>query len=326
MASLNQYGLSKALGSKMKPVKPVAFGNFALLETVAEVLRTREPVAPIEGGTASFTFDQDRVVAQAFEDVREGAAPDAILWDRTLCRNFKRRCRELGMDAPVALFNRRLINIRKNKKRYAKKGIVLSPTTKSEPHPSIIPEYAHVVEFALVRLRYRYGVSIDDILLDPALSDQYERLARSIAPKLRPMDLRLAALYVRKSRYIKKHERNSIELLDLDEVEHAWTSLVNLGAVHIDDVPPTVGLFELKESRRVLYVASSQNLKGTVAHLLSAHALQIMANGFWMPNPEHIGLQFLAAKTVSGTSIKKWESKLIHDRQPLFNWPISDAA
>ena len=42
MAELNQYALSKILGSKMKPIKEAEFGNFSLLETTAEVLRSRE--------------------------------------------------------------------------------------------------------------------------------------------------------------------------------------------------------------------------------------------------------------------------------------------
>ena len=69
----------------------------------------------------------------------------------------------------IPISTRRLLNVRKNSPRYRKHGIEISPTTKKEIHPSIVPEYAHVIEFALVKLRYRYGSSIDDILMDESL-------------------------------------------------------------------------------------------------------------------------------------------------------------
>jgi len=194
---LNQYAISKILGSKMTPVKQGRFGNFGLLGTTAEVLRARQS-SRLAHETMHFSYDQDRLVVQAFEAVRQGAAPDAILWNRSLAQAFTKQCRELGLAAPDAFLNRRLINIRKNIRRYEKHGIMISPATKTEPHPSIVPQCAHVIEFALVRLRYRYGASIDDILLDPDLGEKFEGLASEIAPGLSSVDLRLGALYIRK--------------------------------------------------------------------------------------------------------------------------------
>ena len=67
-------------------------------------------------------------------------------------------------------------------------------------------EQMHVIEFALVRLRYRYGASIDDILLDPDLGEKFEQLASELAPGLRDVDLRLGALYIRKTRHFEKKD------------------------------------------------------------------------------------------------------------------------
>src|SRR5438874_692585 len=153
MAELNQYAISKALGSTMKPIKRGRFGGFGLLETVAEALRTRE--ATTEGSSRSgeainFSYPEDAIVVRAFEDVRQGAATDALLWNRELAEAFYRRCKELGLDAPDTLLGRRLITVRKNIRRYEKHGISISPATKKEPHVSIVPQYAHVIEFVLV--------------------------------------------------------------------------------------------------------------------------------------------------------------------------------
>ena len=179
-----------------------------------------------------FSYNEDRLVVQAFEDVRQGAATDAILWDRSLARAFAQRCRQLGLEASDAFLNRRLINIRKNIRRYEQHGITIAPATKSETHPSIVPQYAHVIEFALVRLRYRYGASIDDILLDPDLGEKFEHLASELAPGLRDVDLRLGALYIRKTRHFEKKDLAKIEGLDLEVVEKAWSKPVSLAAVN----------------------------------------------------------------------------------------------
>src|SRR5712692_6157548 len=153
MAELNQYSISKALGSTMKPVKRGRFGGFGLLETVAEALRAREATteaSAASGQTTKLTYAEDAVVVRAFEDVRQGAATDALLWDRKLAEAFYRRCKELGLNAPDGLLGRRLITVRKNIRRYEKHGISISPATKNEPHVSIVSRYAHVIEFVLV--------------------------------------------------------------------------------------------------------------------------------------------------------------------------------
>ncbi len=208
MDKVNQYAISKILGSKMTPVKRARFGNFGLLETTAEALRARQASSPSSAAT-NFSYEEDRLVVQAFEGVRQGAATDAILWDRSLALAFAQRCRQLGLEASEAFLNRRLINIRKNIRRYEQHGITIAPATKKETHPSIVPQYAHIIEFALVRLRYRYGASIDDILLDPDLGEKFEHLASELAPGLPDVDLRLAPLHPENPPFREKGSRQN---------------------------------------------------------------------------------------------------------------------
>jgi hypothetical protein len=321
MAELNQYALSKTLGSKMRPIRAPRFGNFGLLESTAEVLMARELGDRHESGT-EFSYAHDRLVAQAFEQVREGAPPDTILWNRPLARVFAHRCRELGLDAPDAVLNRRLLNIRKNKKRYERHGICLSPSTQRETHPSILPQHAHVIEFSLVRLRYRYGASIDDVLLDPALGDEFERLALEIAPQLSPQDLRLGALYIRKSRFLPKQEQSSLTKLDLAKIDHETKGPITLVEAKHEQWPDAPGLIELKEGSRYLYIARNENLQATIGQFVSGQAFAIMADEFWKPQFDSIQLQYVVGNLVAGVGIGKWELRLISDREPVFNWPI----
>ena len=325
MDELNQYAISKVLGSQMTPVKRGRFGNFGLLGTTAEALRAGQSSHPSHG-TVSFSLDQDRLVVRAFEEVRQGASPDAVLWNRSLAAAFTRRCRELGLNAPDAFLNRRLINIRKDSRRYEKHGISIAPSTKSETHPSIVPRYAHVIEFALVRLRYRYGKSIDEILLDPALGEKFEQLASELAPGLTSVDLRLGALYIRKTRHFKKKDQDEIESHPVGLVDGAWSEAVSLAAMKPADVPSSPGLIELKEGDRYLYISRNNDLRPAAAQLQTGKAFELVSSGFWTPHLEEITFQFVPGAKVGGIGIGVWERRLIRDHEPIFNWPIQQNA
>ncbi len=325
MDKLNQYAISKILGSKMIPVKRARFGNFGLLETTAEALRAQQ-ASSLSREPTHFSYKQDRLVVQAFEDVRQGAGTDAILWDRSLARAFAQRCRDLGLEASDAFLNRRLIAIRKSLRRYQKHGISIAPATKTETHPSIVPQYAHVIEFALVRLRYRYGASIDDILLDPDLGDKFEHLASELAPGLREVDLRLGALYIRKTRYFEKKELAKIEGLDVKVVEKAWSKPVSLAVVNPANVPSSPGLIELKEGGRYLYISRNEDIRPAAEQMRTGKAFELVANGFWTPRLDEISFQFATGGKVGGIGIGVWEKRLIRDREPIFNWPIQQHA
>lgn len=321
MTDLNQYAVSKILGSTMKPLRTVGFGHFNLLASVGETLRAKE-TATLAQSDFKFGYEHDRVVACGFEDVRDGAAPDAILWDRNLSSQFNERCRELGLDAPNELLNRRLLNIRKNKARYERQGIILSPTTKKQPRPSIVPQYAHIIEFALVKLRYRFGASIDDILLDTRLCEEYEQLALASAPELDLESLRLAALYIRKSRFIKKNERESIRALNIQNIEDSWSPPISLAKVRSENIPVSQGLLELREGSRFLYIARNQSLRPAVQQLATGKPFEIMESSFWTPDLSAITIQYVVGNNIASTNVKTWEQRLIHDRRPIFNWPV----
>jgi hypothetical protein len=325
MEDLNQYAISKALGSTMKAVKRGRFGNFGLLGTVAEALRVREAAAEADSGSGEvtrFSYPEDARVVQAFEDVKDGAATDALLWDRELAEAFYERCRLLGLNAPDSLLGRRLITVRKNIRRYEQHGITISPATKKEPHASIVPQYAHVIEFVLVKLRYRYGASIDDILLDRTLGEIFETQAASLAPDVSATDLRLGALNIRKSRNYKKKDRAKLTSLDLREIDRAFTVPLSLAEVEPRDIPEAPGLLEVREKNRYLYISSNECLRAAIEQFHTGKAFDLVANGFWTPRLESITVQVVAGSKVAGVAVGLWERRLIHDREPVFNWPV----
>jgi hypothetical protein len=320
MNKLNQYAIGRILGSKMIPLSGRArFGNFGLLSTVGDVLNASHSPSRED---PHFSYPEDTKVVKAFEEVRDGASPDSLLWNKKLAKEFHKRCRELGLRAPGAYVTRRLIHVRKNSPRYAEHGILISPTTKNEPHESIVHQYAHAIEFALVRLRYLYGASIDDILMDRRLGDAFEEMAAALAPGLSSQDLRLGALYIRKSRFLKKKALNKIQRLDINVVQKELTPPVTLDRFEVTHLPHHAAVVEIKEHDRYLYIARTEDLQPTVEELKTGRAFELMSNSFWTPHLDEISLQFVAKPRIDGVGLATWERLLIHDLQPVFNWPM----
>jgi len=317
--ALNYYAINKVIGGKMiRRSRSVQFGSFRLLDTLGAALGAR----PHEPKHVEFTYPMDALVVRAFEDVRDGWSPERVLWDLAFATRFQRRARQLGVHASAAQINRRLLTIRKSHPLYKAHGIVLSPTTQTNPQASIVPRYAHVIEFALVRLRCRYGVSIDDILLDPKLGEEYETIARSASSGLTPLQLRLGALYIRKTHHLPKDQMELFDQLQTAAIEKETDELGTLDTVSPRDVPATQGLVEVLEQGKYLYIASNQNLHEIVSQLVTGDAFRLLSNDFWKPRLQSIAVRVFCGDSFQQTSIRKWELKLISEKNPVFNWPV----
>jgi hypothetical protein len=319
--SLNYYAINKFLGGTMTPTRRQTFGGFGTLPTVSDALRHR----PRKPKPIAFTYEKDALVADAFEQVRAGMSPERILWDTKLATKFHARARRLGVHAPSAQLDRRLILIRKNPSRYRQHGIELSETTVTDPQPSIIPEFAHVLEFALVRLRNRYGASIDDILLEPELVQEYERIAKTVAKELTSTELRLGALYIRKTRHVARAEERLFEDLDTSRMDSQFSELGTLDRISTQGIPAGEGLIEVLENGRYLYISRNENLRSVVREFVRGPTLDVMANHFWTPKRESIALRVFHGDRFDDTSIHRWQLKLIRERSPIFNWPVQAA-
>jgi hypothetical protein len=81
------------------------------------------------------------------------------------------------------------------------------------------------------------------------------------------------------------------------------------------------------EQDRYLYISHNKNIRSAARQLGTGDALRLMGGSFWNPNLDTITLSFAPGKRVAGVAIEKWERKLVHDRNPVFNWPMpQDAA
>lgn len=312
--ALNHYLINQTVGGKMVPSRGrFRFGRFHLPGVVGEMLKHR----PRPNAKVVFDVDADRKVYEAFLKVADGASAETVLLDQALVSKFHAAARKLGFHASAADLNRRLLNIRKNPARYKKHGLILPDSTNIVPHPSVVPQYAHVIEFSLARLRSRYGVTIDDILIDPELAREYEEMARTAAPDLSSFDLRLAALYIRKTRYIAKQNEELIDSLDTTAIEPAFVPVTPAL-----ELKPQPGLIELLENQQYLYISRNENLRAAIDQITSESSLSFMANEFWRPRKEALTIRVYAGEKFLKVPVSQWQLKLISEKRPVFNWPV----
>ena len=319
---LNQYAISRILGSQVKAISALQFGGFGVISTAAEILRSN---LAKEAEHAEPSEADDRLIAGAFTSMADGRPPDHLLWDMDFADLYVDRCRESGLALPPPLLKRRLLNIRKNAPRYRDKGIELPEATKKEELGKPPDRAVHAIEFALVRLRYRYGVSIDDILMDDLLGREFEQVALRIAPGMDVKRLRSGALYLRKcgrrpsKRLIKT---DAYVNLSIPAFENAMTHFGPLASLKERDIPEAPGVLKILERGIYLFVSSHDSLRASVLPYLEGRALEAMADAFWKPDPRAFEFSAYLGRKFGNASIHTCELKLITERQPVFNWPV----
>jgi site-specific DNA-methyltransferase (adenine-specific) len=122
-------------------------------------------------------------IKAAFDAVRGDHSVDRLVADPELNARFVEKCRELGEPATL---NRALLNLRKGGHL---RGIKSNRLSAGDDDP-----YRFAAEMAVRYMERRDGVSLDDIICDPELASEFDRLAAAIAPGFTPLQYRWAAL------------------------------------------------------------------------------------------------------------------------------------
>ena len=138
--------------------------------------------------------------------------------------------------------------------------------------------------------------------------------------------VRLGALYIRKTRHFEKKDIAAAKILNIETIERTMHAAGSLADLQPDSIPPGPGILEVKETNRYLYIAHNDDLRPTVEQLKTGKAFELMANGFWSPRLQEITVQFTPSADLEGVNAGLWARRLIHDREPVFNWPMQKLA
>ena len=319
-STINQFLVSNVLGSTMVPGRRHPFGQFGRsLRTVAEMLKGRETRGYQPPTTLAPT--DDLLIVKAFEETRNGVSPDRLLADPVLTAKFNARCKALGVEAAPVTINHRLLQFRKN----PPKGIKLARSTE-RGHPLDHSGYIHASELASKQMNYRRGVTIDDIIADPAIGGEFDHLANTIAPGWTPVEYRLAALYVRKvTRVCDLKDKRLFEEATVASIDAELVNVGNLAEINDCDLPDRPGIYaltEVTENSRDLYISRSEDLRLGVAPFRNSQLFSALGNHLWSPRLEEIQVNLFSGEEFRGVNTRIWELKMINERSPVFNLPI----
>ena len=154
MPEINHIALAKSSGARIFQVARPSFGFFSAVKTIGlsrnrPIVEEREHVLP----------EEDALIARAFEETRNGLAPDVVLAMPSLRKKFLGEARKMGVGACNRAIAKRLLAYRKCKSL----GIVLESSTQEaeiNAHP-----YLSAAEMAYVQTSYRFDCSVDDLLV-----------------------------------------------------------------------------------------------------------------------------------------------------------------
>ncbi|MGB7157466.1 MAG: hypothetical protein WBD40_05335 [Tepidisphaeraceae bacterium] len=319
MAELNQFAISRTLGSTMKVGVRSGFGYTSGLQAVGSALLAR----PVHQEQLGFSETAERTIIRAFADIAQGRSVDRLLADPGLSLRFYSRCQQLGISATQEAINRRLFVIRKN----PRPGIRVPHVTRPVRLESA-GEFLFAAEFAMVQLSYRHGASVDDMLANPLLGEEFDRLATALEPRRSNVEHRLTALYIRKRRHFKRvQHRERVSQVPLARIDDRWIDLGSLDDIHLDRAASEEGGLLLVTERgsqpRDLYAAEDEDLQRAAKPFSDVGVYETVADHFWSPRPDQIHLCVAPlGKKYFGHSRHDWLLKLIQSREPIFNLPV----
>lgn len=156
--------------------------------------RPRIPTQTKEAGSQA-----KAAVLDAFRATSRGHSTDRILADPELNASFLAACQRNGVPGSPVQWNQLLLRMRKCA------ALPRLDVRKRVFRAEDMDEYSFASEIALEILTHQHEVTLDEILCDPNLASEFDRVARRYAPGFSPFQYRWAALSTRKR--VKKIQR-----------------------------------------------------------------------------------------------------------------------
>ena len=249
-------------------------------------------------------------IMQAYLEVRDRYSADKVIADPELDRKFLRRCRELGLAGTDYELNWKLMNARK-----ASKLSGLSDLTKTRRYSvgKVIDEFEYASELAVRYMQQRKNVSLDKVICDPELAEEFDTYAGQLAPGFSALQYRWAAFGLRKAGRIGK---NIDEVGELPELE----PFGKVRRLELEKIPEVGGLYLFSSSDQPVFVSQTENLR----HRLERH-IKVSGSGLpsWLWNVRREPLQ-LGAAALPGMarSVRQAiEVMLVRQWKPVLNFP-----
>lgn len=202
----------------------------------------RSPVAPL---------------IRAFLEVRDGYSTDRVVADPELNRRFLERARQLGAIGTDFQLNWTLFNARKA-------GSISVPTKTRRYTVPGKDEFEFATEMAISFIQRKlereagHSISLDKIICDPELAEQFDKTASLLAPGYRPLEYRWIVLGLRKARRFSKQAAE----VDCPRFDSFGTA----ADIRAGKLPTGQGLYTIRTDRANIYIGETDNLRHRIEH------------------------------------------------------------
>jgi hypothetical protein len=246
-------------------------------------------------------------VLQAFLRTRDGYSPDVVIANPALNAQFLAVCRDLGAEATDFDLNHCLYNLRKS-------GALEDHPTTRRVRVTNREEYEFAAEIAARFLERRQNTTLDRVICDPSLVQEFDRLAQELAPGFTPFDYRFAALNLRKKRRLRPEV--GPHLLPAVRVES-----FRIAGLDINQIPRSQGIYLFYYSNGgLLYVGEARNLRDRIRKHLDHSDRRELAHWLWEHGTADLYVEIhLLPDETNNVGRKALELDLIRSRNPRFN-------
>jgi hypothetical protein len=284
---------SSTKGSKPKKVIPPVFAN-------AEASANERSAAICE-----------RSLLEAFAATCDGYSADRVIADPELSQLFADKCRTIGLPGGERDWNHLLFHLRKSGKLAE-----IKTTRRTELPWEEFDKLSFASEIALRQMIDAGADSLDDILCDPQLSQQFDAIAERFALGSKPVWYRLAALKLRKE---AKNARTRAQTLKIGRLSKALA----LRELTTDDLPEAGGIFVVQSGREQLFVGESLNLRERVRASFRSSALSAWET---LAPQKKSSLSFSYCRTDGDIrDLLGYQSKFVDKLKPRYNFELSRA-
>lgn len=177
----------------------------------------------------------NEMVKAAFLLVHAGRSTDDVVIDPLLNEQFLEKCKSLDPEIDSYNANWRLLNLRKS----ASLGEVTTSSARLDHSP-----YVHASQIAARLMEDRFGLTIDRVLCNPISRQQFDEIARSIAPEVSLYQLRKAALGLRKARQLQPEIIKRVANWGREILEYQAERLLE----NLDLIPRQPGIYIFRDA------------------------------------------------------------------------------
>jgi site-specific DNA-methyltransferase (adenine-specific) len=175
-----------------------------------------------------------------------------------------------------------------------------------------IDEFEYASELAVRFLEEQKGASLDRVICDPELAEEFDRYAARLAPGFTPLQYRWAALGLRKAGRLTGGAEASIHMPDLKLLGKA-------NSIKISTVPNSGGLYLLSSEKDRVFLGQTDSLRHRIERHMEVSASEGLPDWLWDTHSDPLRISVASLPDIGRTTRQKIELVLVKKWKPVLN-------